>query len=930
MGHGPAVFVDKQAGSVFGVIFFAHLWPAHIYLGRDLEQPACNLRDDAAALRLEGMPSSRESAPAPGPTATQVPTAVHIHDAHLHNLRHIDVTIPHGKLVAFTGISGSGKSSLAFGTIHGEGQRSYLESVAPFARRLISQATDPQVGSVEGLSPTVALQQQTTAPGARSTVGTISSTSNIVRLLYSRCGDYSRLADGDASEPITRLNSDSFSPNTAEGMCPECRGTGTKFVATEASMVHEPELSIRDGAITAWPGAWAGKNFRDILEALGYDIDRPWRELADADREWILFTRERPVVEIVPHRGADQIQRTYQGTWRSVAEYLYKTLRETESDSLRRRTESFLESHTCSNCEGAGLQPVALQVRYLGVAINELNSWSLESLHAALCRRQEELGAGESGPSRTAQDDAEALLLTQIIPPLAAALELGLGHLSLDRAAPTLSAGELQRLRLASQLHSSLFGVTYILDEPTAGLHPQERAAVLTVIRRLLAAGNNVFVVEHDMDFVAAADYLIDIGPYAGDGGGTVVYAGPPQELVDATRAGASTAEPAAEPDSGPTAAPTARALAHRELTLADAPRTATGHLELRGINHRNLRQLDLEVGLGQFTAVAGVSGSGKSTLVTDVVAKRATEHPDLSRVVMITQKPIGRTPRSTLATYTGIFDRIRSIFAAQARRDGRDAKKWNASRFSYNTKKGQCPECSGAGHIEVELVFLPGTYTVCPRCQGGRFNDEALSVSWHDRTVADILRLRVAEAMEFFRGLIAPDAKDAKDANAADTAASEDAASEDSAPNPNHPDESQIKQVIRALEVLDELGLGYLRLGQGAPELSGGEAQRIKLATELQRVHKKSSLYVLDEPTMGLHPHDSAKLLDKLEALVDDGATVVIVEHNLEALARVDRVVELGPGAGTAGGRILAEVSPAQLAEKDTATGRALAQRLR
>lgn len=873
------------------------------------------------------MPSSRESAPAPGPTATRVPTAVHIHDAHLHNLRHIDVTIPHGKLVAFTGISGSGKSSLAFGTIHGEGQRSYLESVAPFARRLISQATDPQVGSVEGLSPTVALQQQTTAPGARSTVGTISSTSNIVRLLYSRCGDYSRLADGDASGPITRLNSDSFSPNTAEGMCPECRGTGTKFVATEASMVHEPELSIRDGAITAWPGAWAGKNFRDILEALGYDIDRPWRELADADREWILFTRERPVVEIVPHRGADQIQRTYQGTWRSVAEYLYKTLRETESDSLRRRTESFLESHTCSNCEGAGLQPVALQVRYLGVAINELNSWSLESLHAALCRRQEELGAGESGPSRTAQDDAEALLLTQIIPPLAAALELGLGHLSLDRAAPTLSAGELQRLRLASQLHSSLFGVTYILDEPTAGLHPQERAAVLTVIRRLLAAGNNVFVVEHDMDFVAAADYLIDIGPYAGDGGGTVVYAGPPQELVDATRAGASTAELAAEPDSGPTAAPTARALAHRELTLADAPRTATGHLELRGINHRNLRQLDLEVGLGQFTAVAGVSGSGKSTLVTDVVAKRATEHPDLSRVVMITQKPIGRTPRSTLATYTGIFDRIRSIFAAQARRDGRDAKKWNASRFSYNTKKGQCPECSGAGHIEVELVFLPGTYTVCPRCQGGRFNDEALSVSWHDRTVADILRLRVAEAMEFFRGLIAPDAKDAKDANAA---ASEDAASEDSAPNPNHPDESQIKQVIRALEVLDELGLGYLRLGQGAPELSGGEAQRIKLATELQRVHKKSSLYVLDEPTMGLHPHDSAKLLDKLEALVDDGATVVIVEHNLEALARVDRVVELGPGAGTAGGRILAEVSPAQLAEKDTATGRALAQRLR
>ena len=895
------------------------------------------------------MPSSDPSNPSQTDASDQqepmqVPTCVSIHDAHLHNLRHIDVTIPHGQLVAFTGISGSGKSSLAFGTIHGEGQRSYLESVAPFARRLISQATDPQVGSIEGLSPTVALQQQTTAPGARSTVGTISSTSNIVRLLYSRCGDYSALSggtlsgdapfnaatsegapsgsapdgsapDGSAPDgsapsetPITRLASDAFSPNTADGMCPECRGTGTKFVATEESMVHEPQLSIRDGAITAWPGAWAGKNFRDILEALGYDLDRPWQELSESDRNWILFTRERPVVEIVPHRGADQIQRTYQGTWRSVAEYLYKTLRDTESDSLRRRTESFLESHTCSNCGGAGLRPQALQVRYLGVAINELNAWSLDFLHQALVDRQQELGQRAGGSNaarddhpgaaaapatRTAQDDAEALLLTQIIPPLAAALELGLGHLSLDRAATTLSAGELQRLRLASQLHSSLFGVTYILDEPTAGLHPQERTAVLTVIRRLLAAGNNVFVVEHDMDFVAQADYLIDIGPYAGDGGGTVVFAGKPSELVD-DRIGAS----------GQSAEyPTARALANRHLQLADASREANGHLVLRGINHRNLQGLDLELGLGQFTAVAGVSGSGKSTLVTDVVGKRATEHPDISRVVTITQKPIGRTPRSTLATYTGMFDRVRSIFAAQARRDGKDAKKWNASKFSYNTKKGQCPECSGAGHIEVELVFLPGTYTLCPRCQGGRFNDEALEVRWHGRTVADVLRLRVSEALEVFQDLADGGSKD--------------------------PDHSQITQVVRALEVLDELGLGYLRLGQGAPELSGGEAQRIKLATELQRTQKKSSVYLLDEPTMGLHPHDSAKLLDKLEALADAGATVVMVEHNLEALARVDRVIELGPGAGAAGGRILAQASPKKLAEEDTATGRELARRV-
>ena len=364
--------------------------------------------------------------------------------------------------------------------------------------------------------------------------------------------------------------------------------------------------------------------------------------------------------------------------------------------------------------------------------------------------------------------------------------------------------------------------------------------------------------------------------------------------------------------------------MANRRLELADAPRDANGHLVLRGINHRNLQGLDLELGLGQFTAVAGVSGSGKSTLVTDVVGKRATEHPDISRVVTITQKPIGRTPRSTLATYTGMFDRVRSIFAAQARRDGKDAKKWNASKFSYNTKKGQCPECSGAGHIEVELVFLPGTYTLCPRCQGGRFNDETLEVRWHGRTVADVLQLRVTEALEVFRDL-------AGGGNSTGTGTGSDGATGSTGGDggSKDPDHSQITQVVRALEVLDELGLGYLRLGQGAPELSGGEAQRIKLATELQRTQKKSSLYLLDEPTMGLHPHDSAKLLDKLEALADAGATVVMVEHNLQALARVDRVIELGPGAGAAGGRILAQASPKKLAEEDTATGRELARRV-
>ena len=798
-------------------------------------------------------------------------TGIEVRDAHLHNLRNVDVDIPRGTLVAVTGVSGSGKSSLAFGTIHGEGQRRYLESVAPFARRLIGSAVDPQVGSVEGLPPTVALEQSTSGGGARSTVGTVSALSNSIRLLYSRAGDNPK-----------GLYSDSFSPNTPEGMCPTCQGTGVVHEPTEKSMVPDPTLSIEDGAIQAWPGAWAGKNFHDILATLGYDLDSPWQELPQEDREWILFTEERPVVTVKPLRGEDQIQRNYKGTWRSVASYLTNTLAETQSDTLRKRVLSYMESRVCETCHGRRLNPEALKVTYAGMPIDELGALPLDKVYEVLAAQEPSEGS------------AEDLLLKQILPALQSALDLGLAHLSLDRPAPTLSAGELQRIRLSAQLRSGLFGVAYVLDEPSAGLHPAERGAVLDICRRFIDAGNSVLLVEHDMELVAQTDYLVDVGPLAGERGGEVVYAGPTSEYTGD--------------------APTAQALAHRAPSLNDDPRTATGELSLAGVSARSIDGLNVSFGMGQFTAVAGVSGSGKSTLVSTVLAgvlreaaSTVVDEDDevgqdgewgvdkqegfdaVSRVVQITQKPIGRTPRSTLATYTGLFDGVRKLFAGT---DEAKRRKWTVSRFSYNVKQGQCPTCGGAGKIEVELVFLPGSYTTCPDCGGARYNDETLEVTWEGLTIAEVLELTVDEAADVFA---------------------------------NEP------KILRAVETLQAVGLGYLRLGQGAPELSGGEAQRIKLATELQRSRNSRrghTVYLLDEPTTGLHPADVALLVQELNSLVDAGQTVIVVEHDLSVIAQADRVIEMGPGAGADGGQIVATGTPAQLAERDTATGKVLAER--
>ncbi|MEU0384634.1 excinuclease ABC subunit UvrA [Streptomyces chartreusis] len=751
---------------------------------------------------------------------------VRVRGAREHNLKGIDVDIPRDVLAVFTGVSGSGKSSLAFGTIYAEAQRRYFESVAPYARRLIHQVGAPKVGEITGLPPAVSLQQRRAAPTSRSSVGTVTNLSNSLRMLFSRAGTYPPGAG--------RLDSDAFSPNTASGACPECHGLGRVHRTSEELLVPDPSLSIREGAIAAWPGAWQGKNLRDVLDALGYDVDRPWRELPADEREWILFTDEQPVVTVHPVRDADRIQRPYQGTYMSARRYVMKTFSDSKSPTLRAKAERFLTSAPCPACGGSRLRPEALAVTFGGRTIAELAALPLVELAAAL--------DATSQTARVLTDD-----LTSRIAPV---VELGLGYLSLDRPTPTLSAGELQRLRLATQLRSGLFGVVYVLDEPSAGLHPADTEALLVVLERLKAAGNSVFVVEHHLDVVRGADWLVDVGPHAGEHGGRVLHSGPV--------AGLAAVEESA----------TARYLFDRSPVPAREVREPSGWLKTGPVTRHNLRGVSAEFPLGAFTAVTGVSGSGKSTLIGEITEETA----GVGRLVSVDQKPIGRTPRSNLATYTGLFDVVRKVFATT---DGALERGFGVGRFSFNVAGGRCETCQGEGFVSVELLFLPSTYAPCPDCGGARYNPETLEVTYRGRNIAQVLDLTVESAAEFF---------------------------------------SDTPAAARSLGTLLDVGLGYLRLGQPATELSGGEAQRIKLASELQRGRRGHTLYLLDEPTTGLHPADVDVLMRQLHGLVDAGHTVIVVEHDMSVVAGADWVIDLGPGGGDAGGRIVAAGPPANV----------------
>ncbi|HEX8322105.1 excinuclease ABC subunit UvrA [Longimicrobium sp.] len=812
---------------------------------------------------------------------------VRVRGAREHNLKNVNVDIPRDALVVFTGVSGSGKSSLAFGTLYAEAQRRYLESVAPYARRLFHQMGIPDVDEIDGIPPAVALQQQRGTPTTRSSVGSVTTLSNLLRMLYSRAGDY------PPGQPI--IYAEAFSPNTPEGACPQCHGHGRIYTVTEQSMVPDPSLTIRERAVAAWPQAWGGQNQRDILVTLSYDVDRPWRDLPQDIRDWILFTDEQPVVPVYPGYTPEETRKAlkrkeepnYMGTFSSARRHVLHTFANTQSASMRRRVMQYMLSTDCPACGGKRLNPASLAVTFAGMDITELGRLPLARL-AALVRPYAQ---GTAGGAEDVDHPERALVAHRIAQDLAARLEvlldLGLGYLSIERSTPTLSPGELQRLRLATQVRSNLFGVVYVLDEPSAGLHPADTEALLRALDGLLAAGNSLFVVEHEMDVIRHADWIVDVGPAAGEGGGRVLYSGPPAGLADVAES------------------QTRRHLFGETRPPAGMPREPKGWLALESVTRNNLHELDVRFPLGVFTSVSGVSGSGKSSLVSQVLVELVAghlgheiptsaededdaDHPStipvggriaggmegIRRLVQVDQKAIGRTPRSNLATYTGLFDHVRRLFAATP-----DAKKrrYDAGRFSFNVVKGRCETCEGEGFVMVELLFLPSVYAPCPACHGARYNAQTLEIRLRGRNIAEVLGMTVDAAYEFFAG-------------------------EDT--------------VRRSLHVLREVGLGYLRLGQPATELSGGEAQRIKLATELQRSQRGHSLYVLDEPTTGLHPSDVEKLVAQLHGLVDAGHTVVVVEHDMHVIAGSDWVIDIGPGAGEEGGRVVAAGPPAVVAQ--------------
>lgn len=815
---------------------------------------------------------------------------VTVKGAREHNLKNVDVSIPRDALVVFTGISGSGKSSLAFGTLYAEAQRRYLDSVSPYARRLFNQMAIPEVDEIDGLPPAVALQQQRGSVSTRSSVGSVTTISNLLRMLFSRAGDYPK------GQSI--IYAEGFSPNTPEGACPVCHGLGNVYEVTEKSMVPDDSLTIRERAVAAWPLAWQGQNQRDILTTLGYDVDIPWRDLPKKTRDWILFTNEQPVVPVYANRSPDAVRDAlkrklppdYMGTFTGVKRYVMHTFANTQSQLMKKRVAQYMISSVCPGCRGMRLRKESLSVTFAGYNIAEMGRLSLGEI-ANIFKDYASPLAGQiskNGKGHPEKTIVAFRIAEDLIARLNVISDLGLDYLTPERSTPTLSPGELQRLRLATQVRSNLFGVVYVLDEPSAGLHPADTEALLRALDRLKQSGNSLFVVEHEIDVIRHADWIVDVGPAAGEHGGEVLYSGPPEGLRDVE------------------ASITKQYIFDSRAKVLPGTNTPKGWITLEGVTRNNLKNISAQFPLGVFTSVTGVSGSGKSSLVSQVLTELAAQYlgttvtgaeaendnpleqdtaqtlegkitggmEHIKRLVVVNQKPIGRTPRSNLATYTGLFDNIRKLFAATKLAKSR---RYDAGRFSFNVAKGRCAHCQGEGFVMVELLFLPSVYSPCPTCGGTRYNKETLEVKYNGLNIAEVLNLTVGQAYEFFE---------------------------------------TDKAVAHALDTIRQVGLSYLRLGQPATELSGGEAQRIKLATELQRQQHGNTLYILDEPTTGLHPSDVEKLMVQLQGLVSAGNTVIVVEHDMDVIAASDWVIDVGPGAGSKGGTIVAAGTPQDVAK--------------
>jgi excinuclease ABC subunit A len=791
-----------------------------------------------------------------------------------NNLRDVDVDIPHGRMTVVTGVSGSGKSSLVFDVIFREAERRYLETFSSYARQFMGKLRRPEVGPISGLAPAVAVSQRVSSPGPRSTVGTLTEIHDDLRLLFARLGI---APDG------RRLSRRMFSFNSPEGACPVCRGLGVEDRIDPELLVADPEKTLRQGALAlTTPNGYiiysqvTMEVLDEVCRAHGFSVDIPWRDLTEAQRDIVLNGSQRILIRYGKHPLESRLRwkgivakPREEGYYKGILPVMETILKAKRNDNILR----FARTLPCRACGGRRLRPESLRVTVAGRSIADLSAMSVRALTGAL------RAMTFAGPARAAGEAIRDPLLGK-----AGLLErLGLGYLTLDRAADTLSSGEIQRIRLASQAASGLRGVLYVLDEPTAGLHPADTARLLALLGELRDNGNTVLVVEHDEDVMRAADHLIDLGPGPGEAGGRVLYQGPLSGLLGLPKGVSPTRDYLAgdgRPDAG------------------SQGRPGTGGLRVRGARRHNLKNIDVEFRLGALNVVTGVSGAGKSTLVRRVLSERLRTGrlgpgPDadgleidraVGRMIEVDQSPIGRTPRSNPATYTKISNRIRDLFAAlpEAR-----VKGFDKGRFSFNVAGGRCETCQGAGLLQIGMHFLGDVEVVCPDCDGRRFNDETLAVRDRGKSIHDVLEMSVDKAAAFYAGS---------------------------------------PRLAADLEVLKRLGLGYLKLGQSSTTLSGGEAQRVKLASEMRRPAAGPALYVLEEPTTGLHRADVRNLVAALQELVGLGRTVIVIEHHPDVIRAADHVIDLGPGSGEDGGRIVACGGPDEIAAcPDSLTGKAL-----
>jgi excinuclease ABC subunit A len=927
-----------------------------------------------------------------------------ISGAREHNLKDVDVELPRDALIVITGLSGSGKSSLAFDTIYAEGQRRYVESLSSYARQFLGLMEKPDVDSIEGLSPAISIDQKTTSRNPRSTVGTVTEIHDYLRLLWARIGvphcpqcgaeitgqtqeqivdrlmtlddgvkfmvmapvvrgrkgEYGKLLEELRLEGYSRVEIDGelrrldeeivldkkykhdisvvvdrlvmkpelrrrlsesieaaaglaaglveveivdgetllfseqfaclqcgtsipelepriFSFNSPHGACERCHGLGFQRVIDPELVVPDPTLSLAEGALQPWNRgitAYWKRLIASVAEAYDIDVDKPWSKLRKVDKELFLYGTggERHQVSYTNRFGR---RRSYKVRFEGIVNNLERRYEETDSESNRERIEGYMAEQPCPDCKGARLRPESLAVKVGGISIAEFSQKSARA--AAEWIQALELTETERAIAR--------LIVREITERLAFLENVGIGYLSLGRSARSLSGGEAQRIRLATQIGSSLVGVMYVLDEPSIGLHQRDNEKLIATLDRLRDLGNTVIVVEHDEGTMMAADHLVDLGPGAGEHGGFVIAEGTPAQVAK---------DPASL---------TGQYLSgKRRIELPEERRSPRGALAVRGAREHNLKDIDVAVPLGVFCCVTGVSGSGKSTLVNETlhhaVANRlhqAKLRPgahdgvdglsQIDKIINIDQSPIGRTPRSNPATYTGVFDHIRQLFAQtqEARTRG-----YKPGRFSFNVKGGRCEVCRGDGQIKIEMHFLPDVYVPCEQCHGKRYNRETLEVRFKGKNIGDVLEMSVEEAVVFFEN---------------------------------------VSKIARRLRTLHDVGLDYIRLGQAATTLSGGEAQRVKLATELSKVATGNTLYILDEPTTGLHFADVQRLLDVLGRLVDAGNTVVVIEHNLDVIKTADHLIDLGPEGGEEGGEVVATGTPEEVAAVEGSyTGRFLA----